>query len=169
MPPAPKRVALGVVALLAGSFPAGAADDGDVVLGHARLRACEVGLAPGLVSALQHGDEGDASDRTLVEESRAWIARYNAFAGSPEARVLADYAAAALEMFPAAYPGEVCTYLRPVLAVALSADVLRSRGGAVTGGAFLSGTKDDPLPAAIHALPERCSFHPFAVPAPPVC
>ena len=74
--------------------------------------------------------ESDDADAELVRNARGWIEHYNAFTNSVEAHLLAAYAAAAQETLPiGTYPPKVCRVLKPIFAIALSADVLRSRAG----------------------------------------
>ena len=161
---------LGALIVLTWSPAAWAAEDADPVLEFALQRACDLGAPASLIVSIDQHLEGDDADAELVRNARGWIEDYNEFANSVEARLLAAYADAAQDILPAgAFPPEVCRVLRPVLAIALSADVLRSRGGQLSGGALLSPSKDAVLAPSIHDIVERCRYQPLQVPVQPSC
>ncbi|WP_299508412.1 hypothetical protein [uncultured Roseobacter sp.] len=143
----------------------------DALVKHAANVACDLGIPIGELSNGDETSEGDESDTQLLNKTRRWTQDYNLFSDSVEARFLRGYAELAYKQHrnKKIYPQNVCFVLRPVFGIALSADVLRSRGAKVISGAFLETSVDANLPLSIRTIAQKCSYQPFLLPAQPIC
>lgn len=125
-----------------------------------------------IISAIQHGEGRQGA--LILENTSDWVPAYNKFAKGEDALLLRRYAderhhaLSARRVSLAAYKREACPRLRPLVAVAASAERVAGAGGRADKGHVLRACRKKLcIPVSIRAAGERCDFEPFATPIQP--